>query len=120
MKKEYSETDERQEYIQYAYQLGGLDLVLLIECENSTRNMFRQSEVVKNGRREPSYWFCMIDRDFHPKIVDDKRFWDDRRRQMEKCHELRKGGTKFYWPWRYIAKANKKCSDYVKDRFYFE
>lgn len=116
-KNEYDERDERQEYIRYAYELWWMDLVLLMECENSTRNMHRQSEVVKNGRREPSYWFCMIDRDFHPKIVDDSRFRNDRKRQIEQCHKLRKGGTKFYWPGRWIAKAGMKCSEYVKDRF---
>jgi hypothetical protein len=54
-KKEYETTDERNTYIQYAYEKGGFDLVLLMECENSTWNMYRQSEVVKNGRREPSF-----------------------------------------------------------------
>lgn len=118
-KKEYKENDERNTYIQYAYEKGGFDLVLLMECENSTRNMYRQSEVVKNGRREPSFWFCMIDRDFHKNIVDDSRFRDDRKRQIDKCYELWKGWTKFYGPWRYIAKAGMKCSEYVKDRFTF-
>ena len=118
-KKEYKENDERNQYIQYAYEKGGFDLVLLMECENSTRNMYRQSEVVKNGRREPSFWFCMIDRDFHKNIVDDSRFRNDRKRQIDKCYELWKGWTKFYWPGRYIAKAGMKCSEYVKDRFTF-
>jgi len=118
-KKEYETTDQRNEYIQYAYEIGGIDLVLLMECENSTWNQYRQSEVVKNWRREPSYWFCMIDRDFHKNIVDDSRFRNDRKRQIDKCYELWKGWTKFYWPWRYIAKAGMKCSEYVKDRFTF-
>lgn len=116
-KKEYETTDERNSMIQYAYDLWGWDLVALMECENSTRNPFRQSEVVKNWRREPSYWFCMIDRDFHKSIVDDERFRNDRKRQIEQCHKLRKGWTKFYWPGRWITKAGMRCSDYVKDRF---
>ena len=119
-KKEYDQNDERNQFIQYAYEKWWMDLVLLMECENSTRNMYRQSEVVKNGRREPSFWFCMIDRDFHKNIVDDSRFRNDRKRQIDKCHELWKGWTKFYWPGRYIAKVGMKCSDYVKDRFYFQ
>lgn len=118
-KKEYETTDERNIYIQYAYEKGGFDLVLLMECENSTRNMYRQSEVVKNWRREPSFWFCMIDRDFHKNIVDDSRFRNDRKRQIDKCYELWKGGTRFYWGDRWISKAKMKCSDYVKDRFTF-
>lgn len=117
LKKEYETTDERNTYIQYAYEKWWMDLVLLMECENSTWNMYRQSEVVKNGRREPSFWFCMIDRDFHKNIVDDSRFRSSRKRQIDKCYELWKGWTKFYWPWRWIAKAGMKCSDYVKDRF---
>lgn len=116
-KKEYETTDERNSMIQYAYDLWGWDLVALMECENSTRNPFRQSEVVKNWRREPSFWLCMIDKDFHPEIINDWRFWEDWRFQVETCHRLRKWWTKFYWPWRWIAKAGMKCSDYVKDRF---
>jgi len=116
-KKEYETTDQRNEYIQYAYEIGGIDLVLLMECENSTWNQYRQSEVVKNGRREPSFWFCMIDRDFHKNIVDDSRFRNDRKRQIDKCYELWKGWTRFYWPNRYVK--GQRCSDYVKDRFTF-
>ena len=101
-KKEYDQNDERNQFIQYAYEKWWMDLVLLME------------------RREPSYWFCMIDRDFHKNIVDDSRFRNDRKRQIDKCHELWKGWTKFYWPGRYIAKVGMKCSDYVKDRFYFQ
>lgn len=119
-KKEYDEEDERNAYIQYAYEKGWMDLVLLMECENSTRNMYRQSEVIKNGRREPSYWFCMIDRDFHKEIVDNPLFWSDWKRQIDQCYNLRKWGTKFYWPGRWIAKAWKKCSEYVKERFIFK
>jgi hypothetical protein len=48
LKKEYETTDERNKYIQYAYEKGGFDLVLLMECENSTWNQYRQSEVIKN------------------------------------------------------------------------
>ena len=118
-KKEYDQNDERNQFIQYAYEKGGFDLVLLMECENSTWNMYRQSEVVKNGRREPSFWFCMIDRDFHKNIVDDSRFRNDRKRQIDKCYELWKGWTRFYGPGRWIAKAGMKCSEYVKDRFTF-
>ena len=116
-KKEYDINDERNKMIQYAFNLWWWELVWLMECENSTRNPFRQSEVVKNWRREPSFWLCMIDKDFHPEIINDWRFWEDWRFQVETCHRLRKWGTKFYWPWRRIAKAGMKCSDYVKDRF---
>lgn len=114
-KKEYEENDLRNEMIQYAYNIGWLDLVLMMECENSTRNMYRQSEVVKNWRREPSYWLCMIDRDFHPEIIDDPRFRSDRKRQIETCNRLYTWGTKFYWPSRIVK--GQRCSEYVKQRF---
>jgi len=116
-KKEYSENDSRNEMIQYAYTLWGWDLVALMECENSTWNPFRQSDVVKNGRREPSFWLCMIDKDFHPQIINDSRFWEDRKFQVETCHRLYTWGTKFYWPSRIVKGV--RCADYVKDRFIF-
>lgn len=118
-KKEYAENDVRNEYIQYAYNLWWWDLVAVMECENSTWNQFRQSEVVKNGIREDSRGFCMIHRQWHSKIVDDPRFWNDWKWQIEQCNTLYKGGTKFYAPERWIAKAGMRCKEYVKDRFIF-
>ena len=76
--------------LQYAFEIGGFDLVYLIECENATWNAFRQSDCRdKNGRREPSYGFCMIDRDHHPEIIDNKLFWADWKWQLDRCKELR-------------------------------
>ena len=43
-----------QQYVQYAYQIWGMDLVTLIDCENGTWNMYRQSEVV--GRQRIIKW----------------------------------------------------------------
>jgi hypothetical protein len=54
-KKEYSDDDIRNQYVDYAYLLGGEDLVYLIECENAIWTLDRQSSVVKNGKREESY-----------------------------------------------------------------
>lgn len=104
--------------IQYAYEVWWMDLVTLMECENSTRNPFRQSDVYKNGRREPSYWLCMIDKDFHPSIINDKRFWDDWKFQVDECYRLRKRWTAFYWPIRNINWV--QCAKYVEDRFIFK
>lgn len=114
-KKEYAADDVRQQYIQYAYDVWGWDLVALMECENATRNPFRQSDVYKNGRREPSYGFCMIDRDYHKSIIDNKLFREDWKRQIDTCNNLFKWWTKFYGPSRYIK--GQRCSSYVRDRF---
>lgn len=114
-KKERGENDIRQEYVDYAYKIGGKDLVYLIECENATWNMSRQSEVVKDGKREQSYWFCQISKPHHPEIVNNDKFWNDWKRQLDRCKELMRNGTPFYWRDRKIKGV--KCSDYVKDRF---
>lgn len=117
-KKEYDINDERNKMIQYAFNLWWWELVWLMECENATRNPFRQSDVVKNGIREDSYWLCMIHRQRHSKIVDDERFWKDWKRQIEQCNKLYQGWTRFYGPERKIKGV--RCSEYVKDRFEIE
>lgn len=117
-KKEWDKSDPRQKLVQYAFEIGGFDLVYLVECENATWNIYRQSEVVQNGRREPSYWLCMIDRDFHKDIIDNPKFWESWQRQLDRCKELRDNWTPFYWPTRNVNW--KQCHNYVKDRFYFE
>ena len=104
-----------QQYVQYAYEIWGMDLVTLIECENGTWNMHRQSSVVKNWKREKSFWFCQISQIYHPEIVNTDEFWNNWRRQLEKCNELMKGGTAFYGRDRKIKWV--KCSNYVSDRF---
>lgn len=104
-----------QQYVQYAYEEGWMDLVLLIECENWSWDMYKQSEVVKNGRREQSYGLCQIHRPDHPEIIDNKLFWDDYKWQLDRCNELMKNGTAFYGRERIIK--GQKCSNYVKDRF---
>ena len=115
IKNEFQEWDERTKMVQYAYEVWGYDLVALIECENATWNPFRQSDVYKDWVREPSFWLCMIHKGFHPEIVNDSRFWEDWKRQIDTCNRLYQGWTRFYGPWRMIK--GKRCSDYVKDRF---
>jgi len=112
-KKERARDDYRQEFVNYAYTIGGWELVALCECENANWDNFR-----KAYGNEDSWWFCMINRKYHKDIVDTKAFWEDRKWQMNKCNELLKGGTRFYWPSRKIK--NQKCSDYVKSRFTLE
>lgn len=112
-KKERAKDDYRQEFVDYAYSIGWYDLVALVECENATRDNFR-----KAYWKEDSWWFCMINRKYHKDIVDTKEFREDWRRQMNKCNELMRWWTKFYWPSRIIKW--QKCSEYVKDRFTLE
>lgn len=102
--------DLRQKYVNYAYKVGGMDLVKLIECENAERNQFR-----KAYWKEDSWWFCMINRRWHKDIVDTKEFREDWKWQIDKCNELMKGGTKFYWRDRIIK--GQKCKEYVEERF---
>lgn len=114
-KKEYSADDVRNKYVQYAYDIWGMDLVTLIECENANWDMYRQSNVVKNWKREQSYWFCQISRVYHPEIVDTKIFWADPYWQLDRCNELMRWGTVFYGRDRKVKWM--KCSSYVLDRF---
>lgn len=111
----YSLDDTRQLMVQRAYEIWGIDLVTLIECENWSWIPTKQSEVVKNWIREPSFWLCQISRKYHPEIVNDTRFWNDWEWQINKCEELRKWGTKFYAPQRKINWV--ECRKYVLDRF---
>lgn len=111
----YSSGDQRQLMVQKAYEIWGIELVTLIECENWSWLPTKQSDVVKNWIREPSFWLCQISRKYHPEIVNDTRFWNDWEWQINKCEELRKWGTKFYAPQRKINWV--ECSKYVLDRF---
>lgn len=113
--KWYSLDDERQLMVQRTYEIWWMGLVTLIECENWSWLPTKQSEVVKNWIREPSFWLCQISRKYHPEIVNDPRFWNDWEWQINKCEELRKWGTKFYAPQRKINWV--ACEKYVLDRF---
>lgn len=114
--KWFAEDSPVQLYVQYAYEIWGMDLVTTIECENGTWNMYRQSTVVKNWKREESYWFCQIHRPDHKEIVDNPLFRSDYKWQLDRCAELLKWGTTFYW------KTTRKikwiaCPKYVESRF---
>lgn len=113
--KWFASGDLRQQYVQYAYSIGWMDLVTLIECENWTWSPDRQSSVVKNWKRERSFWFCQISQVYHPEIVNTNEFWVDWRWQIDRCNELMKGGTAFYGRDRRIKWV--KCPTYVLDRF---
>lgn len=110
IKKERPITDYRQEYISYAFEIGWFSLVTLIECENAERNQERKAEW-----KEESYWFCQINKRWHKEIINNSLFWTDWKRQINKCYELMKWWTKFYWRWRTINW--KRCDNYVLNRF---
>lgn len=101
--------DYRQEIVQEAYQIGGLDFVSLIECENG---QWLTRAVGDYGR---SHWLCMLDTRRHKEPLSPS--WNDWRNQISVCFEKWKSGTKFYGPQRMIW--GKKCSEVVKERFYF-
>ena len=105
----FSPTDYRQEIVQEAYQLGGLDFVSLIECENG---QWLTGAVGDYGK---SHWLCMLNTRWHKEPLSPS--WNDWRNQISVCFEKWKSGTKFYWPQRLIW--GKRCWKVVKDRFYF-
>ena len=116
--KWFATWDGRQQMVQYAYEIWGMDLVTLIECENGTWSQYRQSSVVKNWKREKSFWFCQISQVYHPEIVNTDEFWNNWKWQLDRCKELMNWWTAFYGRDRKIKWV--KCSTYVKDRFILE
>ena len=105
----FSTGDSRQEIVQEAYQLGGLDFVSLIECENG---QWITGAVGDYGK---SHWLCMLDTHWHKEPLSSD--WNDWRNQISVCLEKWKWETKFYWPQRLIW--GKRCSEVAKKRFYF-
>lgn len=101
--------DYRQEIVQEAYQLGGMDFVSLIECENGNRD---PKATWDYGR---SRGLCQLNTRWHKEPLSPS--WNDWRNQISVCFERWKSGTKFYWPSRLIW--GKRCWEVVKERFYF-
>ena len=101
--------DYRQEIVQEAYDLWGLDFVSLIECENG---QWLTGAVGDYGK---SHWLCMLNTRWHKEPFSSD--WNDWRNQLSVCYSKLKWGTKFYWPQRLIW--GKKCWEVVKKRFYF-
>lgn len=104
----YSRGDNRQQMVQRAFEVGGLDLVILIECENGRRDPFAVWDSWH------AFWLCQVNDRYH-KIP--QKFWEDWWYQIELCNEKMNWWTKFYWPKRIINGQN--CKDYVMDRFTF-
>lgn len=101
--------DYRQEIVQEAYDLWGIDFVSLIECENGNRDPKATWDYGK------SHWLCMLNTRWHKEPLSPS--WNDWRNQISVCFEKWKWGAKFYWPQRLIW--GKRCSEVAKKRFYF-
>lgn len=105
----FSTGDSRQDIVQKAYDLWGMDFVSLIECENG---QWLTGAVGDYGK---SHWLCMLNTRWHKEPLSPD--WNNWRNQISVCFEKWKSGTKFYWPQRLIW--GKRCSEVAKKRFYF-
>lgn len=105
----FSTGDSRQEIVQKAYDLWGIDFVALIECENGNRDPKATWDYGK------SHWLCMLNTRWHKEPLSPS--WNDWHNQLSICYSKWKWGTKFYWPQRLIW--GKRCSELAKKRFYF-
>lgn len=99
-----------QNIVNYAYKLGGMDFVYVLECENGS---YRLDSVGDHGH---AHWLCQMNDRYHKDIPAD--YTTNRVRAVEYCYSKWKGWTKFYWPSRRIK--GQTCSNYVKSRFIFE
>lgn len=105
----FSPDDYRQEIVQEAYDLWGMDFVSLIECENG---QWLTGAVGDYGR---SRGLCQLNTRWHKEPLSPD--WNDRTYQLSTCYTKWKSGTKFYWPQRLIW--GKRCGEVAKKRFYF-
>lgn len=110
--KWFAENSYQQELIRYAYSIGWLDFVKLIECENWQRNPDRKVW----DTAWYAYWLCQMNEGYH-KIPEE--YWKDGKwnwyYQIDYCFAKWKSWTKFYWPSRIVK--GQKCSSYVSSRF---
>lgn len=85
---------EQIDTLRQAYAISGNDedFLYMLKGENGQVTMDRKSDVPG----EPSYGFCQIHAGYHPEIVNDPRFFTDKKWQLEQCYKLWKGGVKFY------------------------
>lgn len=106
----FSSGDRRQQAVQYAYDLGGIDFVALIECENGNWNPTAVSKT-------KDYGLCQLNYKYNKKFINSEDF-KDAFKQLDYCYEKFKVNPKlWYWPNRKIKW--QLCKDYVKDRFIF-
>ena len=104
--KWFQRDDERQQMINYAYKLGGIDFVTMIECENWNWSLTAKWD----GWH--ALWLCQMNDRWH-KVPE--WYTTDWRVAVEYCYQKWSTHTKFYGPSRIIKW--KKCANYVLDRF---
>lgn len=99
-----------QNIVNYAYKLGGMDFVYVLECENGS---YRLDSVGDHGH---AHWLCQMNDRYHKDIPAD--YTTNRVRAVEYCYSKWKQWVAFYWPSRIVK--GQKCYNYVKSRFIFE
>jgi len=108
--KGYPADSQAQKIVQYAYKLGGMDFVYVLECENWTYDLKRVGD---HGHARS---ICQVNDRFHKDIPSD--FTTNWVVAVEYCYKKWKQWVAFYWPSRIIK--GKKCYQYVADRFILE
>ena len=97
-----------QDYVNYAYEIWGIDFVKLIECENGRWDPKRVSKT-------HDHWLCQLNYKYNKKFINSSDF-SGPYKQLDYCYEKYKINPDLrYWPDRRIK--GKKCTDYVSDRF---
>ena len=102
----FRDDDEKQEMVQYAYSLWGIDFVKMIECENWNWNIKAVGDWGK------AFGLCQINTRYHKLPEWYKENW---KIQIEYCYEKWSTWTRFYWPSRRVKGTS--CANYVSSRF---
>ena len=102
----FSSDDQRQLVIQKAYDLGWIDFVLMLECENGNW------DINAVGDRGHAFGLCQLNNRWHEVTYEYKNSWEV---QIETCYQKWSTWTKFYWPTRKVH--GQICKDYVRNRF---
>ena len=107
----FASDDYRQAIVQKAYELWWLPFVIMIECENWVRDMYRVSST-------SDYGICQLHYPYNKEFINSDAYHDVNK-QLEYCYEKWKiNPNLWYWPNRKIKGV--KCKEYVKNRFIFE
>lgn len=87
---------EQQKAIDYAWEISKDPLfIYTLKAENGHITIDRRSDKIgKNGWYD--YGYCQVNKGYHPKVVNDPRFFTDMKWQLDQCYRLFKGGTTFY------------------------
>ena len=97
-----------QDYVNYAYDIWGIDFVKMIECENGRWDPKRVSET-------HDHWLCQLHYSYNSEFIDSVDF-QDVYKQLDYCYEKYKVNPRlWYWPNRIIKW--QKCTNYVHNRF---